>query len=138
VTTSRKAIGDRGEKVAVAFLEKQGYRIIDTNVHLGSRRDGLPGELDIVAWDGDTLAFVEVKTRTVTGSNRDDSPAEAVTPMKQRQIANLALAYAGQNNLLDDDVPLRFDVIAVRRYTGRGEETCRCELIRSAFYPPEE
>ncbi|MBC8134837.1 MAG: YraN family protein [Fibrella sp.] len=139
--TTRKATGDAGEALAVAFLESlHGYRIVDTNVRLGSKRDGLGGELDIVGWDGETLCFVEVKTRTVTPETRDESPAESVTPAKQAQIARLAIAYALRNGLLDDsaEVPLRFDVVAVRRSVFRGQESSTCELIRSAFYAPEE
>ncbi len=113
---------------------------MDTNVRLGSKRDGLGGELDIVAWDGETLCFVEVKTRTVTAETRDESPAEAVTVAKQAQISRLAIAYALRNGLLDDsaDTPLRFDVVAVRRTVFRGQESSTCELIRAAFYAPEE
>lgn len=137
---TRKATGDAGEALAVAFLEsRHGYQIVDTNVRLGSRRDGLPGELDIIAWDGDTLCFIEVKTRTVTSETRDESPAEAVTLSKQAQIARLATVYALRNGLLDDsaEVALRFDIVAVRRTVFRGQESSSCELIRSAFYAPE-
>jgi len=136
MATTRKERGATGEKAAVAFLEtRHGYRIVDTNVHLGSRRDGLPGELDVVAWDGDTLCFIEIKTRTDTVANRDESPAAAVTPAKQRQIVRLATAYALQCGLLDDtaEFGLRFDVVSVRYRVERGQEVCHCELIRAAF-----
>ena len=133
-----KATGNAGEAAAVVFLEAQGYRIVDTNVRPGTRENRIPGELDIVAWDGDALCFVEVKTRTVTAGVISESPAEAVTGAKQRQIVRLALLYAAQSDLLaGDDVPLRFDVVAVRRVAERGREHYDCELIRSAFYPPE-
>jgi putative endonuclease len=107
----RKARGRAGEEAAVALLERRGYVIVDANVRLGARRDGLPGELDIVAWDGPTLCFVEVKTRRAGGR----APIEGVTQVKQRQIARLALAYASRHGLLDDDseVPMRFDVVSV-------------------------
>ena len=142
MTTDRKATGNAGEAAAVAFLERSGYRIVDTNVHLGARRDGLPGELDIVAWENETLCFVEVKTRNQTAATAGETPAEAVTPAKQRQIASLALAYAARHGFLSgavgaEETALRFDVVAVRRYTARGREVCRCELIRGAFYAPE-
>ncbi len=133
-------MGDEGEVSAAAFLESLGFRIVDTQVRLGAKRDGLGGELDIVAWEGDTLCFVEVKTRTMTERVRDESPAEAVTAAKQQQISRLAMAYSLRNGLLDDDarVSLRFDIIAVRRTVSRGEEHHACELIRSAFYPTSE
>ncbi|MBC7808224.1 MAG: YraN family protein [Akkermansiaceae bacterium] len=139
--TTRKATGDAGEALAVAFLEsRHGYRIVDTNVRLGSKRDGLGGELDIVAWDGETLCFVEVKTRTVTPETHTESPAEAVSLAKQAQIARLAIAYALRNGFLEDsaEVALRFDIVAVRLTVSRGQEFSTCELIRSAFYAPEE
>ncbi len=138
-----KATGIAGEAEAVVFLEAHGYTIVDTNVRPGNKENRLPGELDIVAWDGDALCFVEVKTRTATRRNADESPAEAVTTRKQAQIVRLALLYAGQAGLLTDDgaggeeVPLRFDIVAVRRTLENGQERFVCELIRSAFYPPE-
>lgn len=142
MTTDRKATGNAGEAAAVAFLERSGYRIVDTNVHLGARRDGLPGELDIIAWENETLCFIEVKTRNQTAATVGETPAEAVTPAKQRQIARLALAYATRHGILSDldgtaEIALRFDVVAVRRFAARGREVCRCELIRGAFYAPE-
>lgn len=138
-----KATGIAGEAEAVDFLEAHGFRIVDTNVRPGtqadSRENRLPGELDIVAWDGDALCFVEVKTRTATPRITNESPAEAVTKHKQAQIVRLALMYAAQAGLLadDGDVPLRFDVVAVRRVFENGRERFVCELIRAAFYPPE-
>lgn len=138
-----KAIGDAGEAAAVVFLEAQGFRIVDTNVRFGAKisdkENRLRGELDIVAWEDNALCFVEVKTRTTTPENADESPAEAVSNRKQAQIVRLALAYAAQGGLLSEDgaVPLRFDVVAVRRVWKRGREDFSCELIRSAFYPPE-
>ena len=135
---TRKATGEAGEAAAVAFLEtRHGYRVVDVNVRPGARADRLPGELDIVAWDGDALCFVEVKTRTQSTNAPDESPAEAVTPAKQAQIVRLATCYALQNGLMHDDagVALRFDIVAVRRTVERGRECFRCELIRSAFYP---
>lgn len=134
---TRKTTGDAGEAAAVVFLEAHGFRIVDVNVRPGLAEDRLPGELDIVAWDGDALCFVEVKTRTETIHSTDESPAEAVTGRKQAQIVRLAFCYALQNGLLADDAEtaLRFDVVAVRRTVARGVETFRCELIRAAFYP---
>lgn len=129
---SRQTTGRIGEAAAQDYLERQGYRIVDVNVRLpqaGIAR----GELDIVAWDRDTLCFIEVKTR----NGAETAPAEAVHYAKQRQIARLALAYAAQNSLLDDslEIPFRFDVVAVRLDRQR---VCGIELIRGAFLAPEE
>lgn len=151
-----KERGSLGEIAAQEFLEKRGYRIVDVNVRFGSRRDGLPGEIDIIAWDGPALCFIEVKTRSRSSVA---TPKGAVTPAKQRQIARLALAYAAHYGLLDDDsdAPLRFDVVAITVSPGRrtGADTgnlpepqpeeargavrsliCRTELLQGAFLAP--
>jgi putative endonuclease len=133
----RQARGKVGEAAAQAFLERRGYLIVDVNVRFGST-SGLVGELDIVAWDGPTLCFVEVKTRR--GHVGKVVPAENVTPAKQRQIARLALAYAARNGILDGDteIPMRFDVAAV--YLAPGEEATvrHVELFPGAFAAPED
>ena len=95
-------LGRRGERAAVKYLKRQGYIIL----HRGYRILG--GELDIVAVDGRTVVFVEVKTRTTHDSGH---PAEAVDQNKQRQLAQIALAYLRRYQLLD--CAARFDVIAV-------------------------
>jgi putative endonuclease len=139
----RGARGRLGEAAAQALLERQGYVIVDVNVRFGKTR-GLSGEIDIVAWDGPVLCFVEVKTRRAAGRSLLVAPAEAVTPAKQRQIARLALAYANQHGLLFDDgldetgVALRFDVVAV--VLDRDDDTLlrRADLIRGAFLAPDD
>jgi putative endonuclease len=147
---TRRQRGNLGEIAAQDLLERRGYRIVDVNVRFGSRRDGLPGEIDIVAWDGPTLCFVEVKTRS---HSRTASPRAAVTPAKQRQIARLALAYAAHYGLLDNEADeagtsLRFDVVAVIVSSGirySQEETQsdgksivrHTELLQGAFLAPD-
>lgn len=139
-TNTRKAKGNQGEVVAQALLERRGYRIVDVNVCFGSRRDGLPGEIDIIAWDGPTLCFVEVKTRRQSAIA---SARGAVTATKQRQIARLALAYAAHYGLLDaeSDSPLRFDVVAVTLAPERNDmeeaRIQRTELLKGAFLAPD-
>ena len=127
-----------GETFAQEFLERNGYRIVDVNVRFG-KLSGLPGELDIVAWDGQTLCFVEVKTRR---GGRDVAPGEAVTLAKQKQIARLAMVYANRCGLLADDcdVPFRFDVVAVIEFAGGtpSNEVRRAHLWRGAFLAPED
>lgn len=133
----RKARGRAGEEAAQRFLEKAGFTIVDVNVHFGKSR-GLKGELDIVAWDGPTLCFVEVKTRR--GVPGRVFPVEAVTSRKQRQIARLALAYAAQSGVLegDDDIPLRFDVVSVFLSPGEVALVRHVELMRGAFLAPDD
>jgi putative endonuclease len=132
----RLARGKVGEAAAQAMLERRGYVIVDVNVRFGSS-SGLVGELDIVAWDGATLCFVEVKTRR--GYVGTVVPAENVTPAKQRQIARLALAYTARNGLLDSDaeISMRFDVVAVYLVPGEEATVRHVELFPGAFVAPE-
>ena len=99
----RRWRGQHGEQMAVQFLQRQGYRI----QHQNYRCRG--GEVDIVAWDGPTLVFIEVKARD--GRKFGDG-AEAVTAMKQRRIARLAMDYIARHRLVD--CPCRFDVVSVQ------------------------
>jgi putative endonuclease len=116
-------LGARGEKLACAFLRRTGYKILYRNFR--GRRGG---EVDIVCRDGDTLVFVEVKTRTREDFGR---PAEAVNVAKQKLIARGALAWL---QLLDNpDILVRFDVVEV---VLSGESEPRIELVRDAFQLP--
>ena len=81
------------------------------------------GEIDLIARDGDTLVFVEVKAR------RQGVPAEAVTPEKQRRITLAALHFLRKHGLLD--VRSRFDIVAIVWPDERGEP--QIEHIRNAF-----
>ncbi len=95
-------LGQRGESAAARFLRKKGYEIVAR-----SDRQRL-GEIDLVAVDGSTIVFVEVKTRR---SHEAGHPADAVDPQKQRRLTRLALAFLKRHGLLES--PARFDVIAV-------------------------
>jgi putative endonuclease len=98
----RKPLGARGEDHAARFLRAQGYRILDRNVQLGKY------EIDIIAQEGDTVAFVEVKTRAETGSVR---PEENVNHEKQRRIIAGARKYISEAD--DAEMFYRFDIVAV-------------------------
>ena len=98
----RKLLGDRGERAAVKFLERLGYRMIAKQY-----RNSF-GEVDIIAQDGPTTVFVEVKTRT---STEDGQPFEAVDRRKQEKITRIALAWLKQYNRLEQ--PARFDVVSI-------------------------
>ncbi|MHB8512998.1 MAG: YraN family protein [Actinomycetota bacterium] len=103
MTNQRRALGEAGEQAAASYLTARGWRVVARNVRLRE------GEIDIVARRGDTLAFVEVKTRR---SNKFGTPAEAVTHRKAcriRQLANAMLA-----NGLGHAPQIRFDVIEAR------------------------
>jgi len=133
----RQARGKAGEAVAQAYLERRGIKIIDANVRFG-RKSGLSGEIDIVALDGATLCFIEVKTRR--GAVGRVAPIEAVTPAKQRQIARLATAYAARHGLLtaDAEIPMRFDVVSVTLAPGPDEAVRHIALLRGAFLAPDD
>ena len=112
--------GARGEKLACRFLRRHGYKVLYRNF-----RGRTGGEIDIVCRDGDTLVFVEVKTRTREDFGR---PFEAVRRDQQRRISRGALAWL---RMLDNpDILFRFDVVEVVIRDGAAP---RIELIRNAF-----
>ena len=113
-------LGRAGERHAAAFLKKQGYRILDTNV------EEKGGEIDLVALEGKTVCFIEVKTRR---SETSGTPEEAVTEEKIRHIVRAAKAYKARNHL--ENHPVRYDVVALRE---REDGTFDSTLIRGAFY----
>ena len=95
-------LGRQGEDIAWSYLNQQGLRIVERGFRFGR------GEIDIIAYDQDTLVFVEVKARR-RGS--PSGPEESVTPAKQKQIRRIAQAYLFLQKL--EDVPCRFDVLAL-------------------------
>jgi putative endonuclease len=95
-------LGARGERAAARFLKGLGYRIVARGVR--SRM----GELDLVAVDGRTVVFVEVKTRAGTDAGQ---PLDAVTPEKQRRVTQAALAFLKYRGLLEHRS--RFDVVSI-------------------------
>lgn len=100
--TRQLELAKRGEGLAATFLERAGYEIVARNARTRW------GEIDLVAKDGATWVFVEVKTRT---SDRYGSGAEAVTRLKQQKI--LRMAEIILSRLALTDVAVRFDVIEV-------------------------
>ena len=115
----QRSVGGNGEDIAAAFLRDLGYVILTRNFRKRF------GEIDIIAEEGDTLVFVEVKTRS---SAAFGSPLEAVDARKQRRMARAALAYLGSRKL--HDRPARFDVVAVHL---QPREKPRIEHVRNAF-----
>jgi putative endonuclease len=106
-TTEKDALGDRGENVAARHLRNAGYKIIMRNFRCDL------GEIDIIAREGKTLVFVEVKTRAYD----DPTPEEQVNPVKQQQIQKAAKFYLGRYGF--PQPPARFDVIAIVWPTGQ-------------------
>lgn len=118
-------LGKLGEAYAAAYLEQLGYRLVAANFTLPVGRN-LRGavvttEIDLVAYDGDTLCFVEVKTRA---SDWFAPPQVNVDLRKRRQIARAARAY--RHMLGIEDQPYRYDVVTVIL-----EEPPQIELLRN-------
>jgi len=99
---TNQEIGKLGEDIAVNYLKKKGYKILDRNF------DCRQGELDIIALDKKEIVFVEVKTRT---SNRYGYPSEAVNKVKQKHMLQTIKYYLYIKNLNEGFV--RIDVIEV-------------------------
>lgn len=98
----------QGEEAAVAHLERNGLRLLRRNYRCPA------GEVDIIALDGDTVVFVEVKTRRSAGFG---SPAEAVDRRKQARLARVARWYLQEQRLAG--AACRFDVAGVLVRDGR-------------------
>ncbi len=101
-TDSRQVTGREGEALAAVELERRGYEILAT----GFRTEY--GEIDIVSRDGDTLVFVEVRTRR---SGDAGTAAESVTRQKQWRVSRAASAYLVAAGGFEQ--PCRFDVVAI-------------------------
>lgn len=117
-TKSKRTIGNIGEDVAVNFLKQQGYIIIEKNFYYQH------GEIDIIAKEGDTLVFIEVKSRR---SDRFGSPEESVTPKKQELLRRTAEGYVASKNLAN--IECRFDVVSVMMKDGKAE----CHVLKDCF-----
>jgi putative endonuclease len=112
--------GELGERLAARYLRKHGYKILYRNF-----RGRTGGEIDIVCRNGDTLVFVEVKTRTREDFGR---PIEAIHREQRKRISRGALAWL---RMLDDpDILFRFDVVEVLIPT---DAPPQIELIQNAF-----
>jgi len=115
----RREVGMAGEARAAEHLASRGIRLVERGFRCRL------GEVDIVAFDGATLVFCEVKTRR---STRMGVPAEAVTPAKQTRIRRLAESYVALHRL--GGIGIRFDVVAVRLAADGSSEI---EHIPNAF-----
>ena len=99
---NKRLIGQRGEDAAIAYLKKHGYVILDRNFYCHF------GEIDVVAWDGEYVAFIEVKSRSDTSFGL---PREAVDFRKQKTIIKCAEYWLYKNKRVG--VPVRFDVVEI-------------------------
>lgn len=117
--SGNSSLGNVGESIAATFLRGAGFSIVERNFRC------VCGELDIVARDGRTIVFIEVKCRN---SELYGPPQLAVTPFKQRQISKAALVWLSKRRLYDAEA--RFDVVAIMLRNG---ELPEIEHIRNAF-----
>jgi len=121
-------LGEHGERVALAYLEDQGYRIVATNFRLplgrGLHGQKLNAEIDVIAYEDNTVVFIEVKTRT---SDEVATPERAVNLRKQRQIARAARRYRTLMKVMNE--PYRYDVVTILSGSGRP----RINLLRGYF-----
>ena len=114
----RRHTGESGESIAVKFLKKNGYKIIEQNYRCKL------GEIDIIARDGRVLTFIEVKARRTGGFG---GPKWAVTPQKQRKISMVALQYLKETEQMEKKA--RFDVVAIQLLPDHPD----VEIIKNAF-----
>lgn len=123
--TEAKQRGVRGETFAYWYLRRQGYVFVARNfVPRGAK-----GEIDLVGYDGGTLAFIEVRTRTA----REDQaalPELSVTLEKQQTVARTARRFLSERHV--KECPMRFDVVAIEEVPG---ESPVVRLHKAAFYP---
>lgn len=120
-TDPRRLLGRQGEQLAAEHLERLGFTIIARNHRTRH------GELDLVAFDGAVLAFVEVKTRRAGGG----SPWESLHHRKRLQVRRMASAYLNQVPDRPRGRSLRFDAIGV--VIGRGGRLESLEHLEGAF-----
>jgi putative endonuclease len=113
------ALGISGEILACDALARKGYAVLERRYRTRA------GEIDIIAMDGETLAFVEVKTRT---SERYGPPSESVTRRKRRRIVWMANWYLSERRL--HGCLCRFDVVTVMCRPGAAPEI---EVVKDAF-----
>lgn len=109
--------GRRSEIQAIDYLRSLGYRVVTS----AYRTKG--GEVDIIAWDGDVLVFIEVKAR-----RSSDPPEDSVGYIKQQRVIRAAESYIARHRL--HEKPCRFDIVAI---TARAGSKPEFRLLRDAF-----
>ena len=118
MTRERLDLGKLGEDLALKKIKRLGYKCITRNYRCSL------GEVDLIARDGESLVFIEIKTRK--GKSLGYAK-EAIDSRKRRQLSKVALAYMKSNNC--SDAKSRFDVVAINL----SDEEDQIEVIRNAF-----
>jgi putative endonuclease len=124
-TAAHILTGRAGEQAAYFYLRKLGYVMVARNWRIPQCK----GELDLVAWDGDVLCFVEVKTRTT----RDVKPAEAAVDERKRRELGLVARHFLRRLRRDTPPAHRFDVVSIYSSTSAAAEIT---LFKNAFSVP--
>ncbi len=117
-TPTSTSTGSKGEQIAMRHLKGLGFEILEMNYRFQH------GEIDIVALDGDTLVFCEVKMRT---GDQFGDPEYAITQKKQQQLRKTAKGYLYEHEINEQDC--RFDVVAIRM----NKRAHEINYIRNAF-----
>lgn len=118
MTRERLELGRLGEDLALQKIRKLGYRCLVRNYRCSL------GEVDLIARDGDTLVFIEIKTRR---GRPLEFAKEAISRKKRRQLSKVALSYIRDHDCAD--VKSRFDVVAISLQGNRRE----IEVVKNAF-----
>jgi putative endonuclease len=106
-----RATGIRGETFAYWYLRRHGYVFVARNFTV----PGMKGEIDLIGYDGPTLCFVEVKTRSVSAAEVA-KPEEAITPEKRRILVRMARIFLSERRI--PEAQCRFDVLAIESRAG--------------------
>ena len=115
----KRFLGIFGEDEAAKLLKQRGYKIIQRNYSCKY------GEIDIIAKDGKTLVFIEVKTLS---KGKGETPFDAITERKRRHIGNCAEYYLHDKKM--KEIEIRFDAVAVWY---EGKENTKIEVVKGAF-----
>lgn len=125
MSAKRQRVGRKGEEIAAARLARDGARVVQRNARTRY------GEIDIVALEGSTLAFVEVKTLAAGSIKGPTRPVLAVGPSKQARLRRLASAWLAERPPLPWFEGMRFDVIGIR--LDSSDRVVEYEHLRAAF-----
>ena len=116
----KRAVGSEGEQIAVKFLKRNGYKILQRNYRCRI------GEIDIICFDHGTVVFVEVKTRH---GDLYGPPELSVTEAKKRRISRIASHYISKNKI--EGIDLRFDVVSI--FFSSAEKNPEITHFKNAF-----
>ena len=125
MTVARQKLGQRAERLVAERLASRGWEIVERNARTRQ------GELDIVAFDGRALVFVEVKAGRAGSAFGPERPVLAVDHRKQQRIRRLAAAWLSENRGLPFYAEIRFDAVGVT--FDRRDQVTDLEHIENAF-----